>query len=77
MKKVVLLVSTVILFAGLTFGQTQQTQEKAKPTTTKTEAPAKKDAKGCEKTCTHKEKSGCCAKKGAEGTKETKAPEKK
>jgi len=67
MKKVVILVSSVILFAGLTFGQTPQTQDKTKPAATKTETAApKKDAKaGCEKTCTHKEKSGCCAKKSA------------
>lgn len=84
MKKVVILVSTVLLFAGLTFGQTT-TQDKAKPAATKSEAPAKKDAKcdskkdakGCEKTCTHKEKS-CCAKKG-DGKTEVKSttPEKK
>jgi len=87
MKKVVILVSTVLLFAGMTFGQTPQTQDKSKPAPTKTEAPAaKKDGKSCEKTCTHKgkdctdkEKAGCCAKKGAEGKKDVKptTPEKK
>ena len=87
MKKIAILVSTVLLFAGMTFGQTPQTQDKSKPATTK-EAPAvkkdakgceTKDAKGCEKTCTHKGKScthdkkaGCCAKKGAEGNKDVK-----
>ncbi len=87
MKKIVILFSTVILFAGMTFGQTPQAQDKSKPAT-KSEAPAakkdakdceKKDAKGCEKSCTKKEKSGCCAKKGTEGKKDLKptTPEKK
>ena len=76
MKKVALLVSTFILFAGLTFAQTPQTQDKAKTEPAKTETTTKKDGKDCSKTCTTKEKSGCCAKKGAE-TKDTKAPEKK
>jgi len=87
MKKIVILVSTVLLFAGMTFGQTPQTQTKSTPAATKSEAPAvKKDAKGCSKTCTHKgkacthdQKAGCCAKKGAEGKKDVKptTPEKK
>jgi hypothetical protein len=82
MKKVVILVSTVLLFAGMTFGQAQQSQDKAKPATTKTETPAKKDGKDCEKTCTHKgkEKSGCCAHKSTECKKDAKTtttPEKK
>ena len=83
MKKVAILVSTVLLFAGMTFGQTPQTQEKLKPTAVKSETPAvKKDAKGCEKTCTHKgkAKSGCCAKKTTECKKDAKTtttPEKK
>jgi hypothetical protein len=72
MKKVVILVSTVLLFAGLTFGQTPQSKDQTKPAATKTEAPAKKDSKDCEKHCTHKEKSGCCAKKGTEDKKDTK-----
>ena len=81
MKKVVILVSTVLLFAGMTFGQTPKTQEKATPAATKTEAPAaKKDGKSCEKSCDHKGKgkSACC-KKGEEGKKDVKAttPEKK
>jgi hypothetical protein len=87
MKKVVLLFSAVILFAGLTFGQTPQTKDKSAPAPSKTEAPAaKKDAAGCEKTCTHKakscgheQKSGCCAKKATDSKQETKTatPEKK
>ncbi|MCX6245599.1 MAG: hypothetical protein NTU98_12970 [Bacteroidetes bacterium] len=74
MKKVALLVSTFILFAGLTFAQTPQTQDKAKAEPAKTES-TKKDTKDCSKTCTHKEKS-CCDKKGAE-KKDAKTPEKK
>ena len=82
MKKVVILVSTVLLFAGMTFGQTPKTQEKATPAATKTEAPAaKKDGKSCEKTCDHKGKgkSSCCAKKGEACKKDAKTttPEKK
>jgi hypothetical protein len=89
MKKVAIFVSTILLFAGMTFGQTPQTQDKSKPAAAKTEAPVKKDAKGCEKTCTHKGKScshdakaGCCAKKGADSKKDVKTttpttPEKK
>ena len=83
MKKVVILFATVVLFAGLTFGQTPQTQDKSKTTTTKTtETPAvKKDAKGCEKTCTQKEKekSSCCPKKSTGCNKDLKpaTPEKK
>jgi hypothetical protein len=87
MKKVAILVSSVILFAGLTFGQTPKTQEKPQATPAKTESPAaKKDGKDCEKTCTHKgktctdkEKAGCCAKKSEGAKKEVKTttPEKK
>ena len=87
MKKVVLSVSTILLFVGLTFGQTPQTPEKTKSAATKTETPAtKKDAKGGDKTCTHMGKScakdgksGCCAKKGADSKKDVKTttPEKK
>ena len=88
MKKVVILVSSVLLFAGMTFGQAQQAQDKSKPAT-KSETPAvkkdakdceKKDAKGCEKSCTKKDKGSCCpSKKGAEGKKDLKptTPEKK
>jgi hypothetical protein len=91
MKRTIVLISTVLLFAGLTFGQTPQTQDKAKTTTTttttnKTEAAPAKDAKGgCDQKtmekCAHsKEGKSCCAhdKKGeAKESKDTKAPEKK
>jgi hypothetical protein len=76
MKKVVVLASTFVLFACLTFGQSAQTQDKSKAAPAKSESAAKKDSKDCSKTCTQKEKSGCCAKKGTD-QKETKAPEKK
>jgi len=76
MKKVVVLVSTFVLFAGLTFAQTPQKQDKEKAAPAKTESTMKKDGKDCSKTCTHKEKAGCCAKKGAE-QKDAKTPEKK
>ncbi|MCX6247645.1 MAG: hypothetical protein NTW10_07925 [Bacteroidetes bacterium] len=75
MKKVAVLVSAFVLIAGLTFAQTPQTQEKGKAAPAKTETTTKKDGKDCSKTCTQKEKSGCCAKKGE--SKDTKAPEKK
>jgi hypothetical protein len=76
MKKVTVVVSAFVLFACLTFGQTPQTQDKGKAAPAKTESTMKKDGKDCSKTCTHKEKAGCCAdKKGT--TKDTKAPEKK
>jgi hypothetical protein len=73
MKKVAVLISAFVLIAGLTFAQTPQTQEKGKSAPAKTET--KKDTKDCSKSCTHKEKSSCCPKKGE--TKDTKAPEKK
>lgn len=76
MKKVAVLVSTFVLFACLTFAQTPQTQEKGKSAPAKSESTMKKDGKDCSKTCTPKERAGCCAKKGAEN-KDTKAPEKK
>ena len=76
MKKVAVLVSTFVLFACLTFAQTPQTQEKGKTSPAKSESTMKKDGKDCSKTCTHKDKAACCAKKGAEN-KDTKAPEKK
>jgi hypothetical protein len=79
MKKFVMLFSAVVLFAGLTFAQTPQTQDKgAKPAEKK---EATKDTKsGCDmktkEACSHsKEGKSCCAKDGKkEGTK---APEKK
>ena len=77
MKKVVLFVSTFVLFAGLTFAQTPQTQDKEKAAPAKTESTVKKDGKDCSKTCTPKERAGCCAKKGTTEQKDAKAPEKK
>ncbi len=62
MKRVVVLVSAFVLFAGLTFGQNPQTP--AKTTTTKQEtktetaAPAK-DTKDTKKTCDPKTAKDC------------------
>jgi hypothetical protein len=54
MKKVVLLFSAVVLFAGLTFAQTPQTQDKAaKP------AEKKENSKDPKAGCDHKTKSSC------------------
>jgi hypothetical protein len=78
MKKVVVLISTVILFAGLTFGQTQ-TQDKSKSAPAKTETKKDSKAKCDPKSCKDAGKSGCCKdgdKKG-EGKSEKTAPEKK
>jgi hypothetical protein len=76
MKKVAVLVSTFVLFTCLTFAQTPQTQDKGKAAPAKSETTVNKDGKSCSKTCTHDQKSGCCAKKGTDN-KDTKAPEKK
>ena len=79
MKKVVLLVSAVVLFAGLTFGQTPQTQDKSAKTPEKKECS--KDMKaGCDSktkaSCSEAKKgSSCCAKEGKKPA--TTAPEKK
>ena len=83
MKKAVVLVSTFLLFASLTFAQTPQTQEKGKSAPAKTECTMKKDGKDgkdCSKTCDKKKMAGCCDKKGADNKdvkKDTKTPEKK
>ena len=88
MKKAVFLFAAVVFFAGMTFAQNPQVQDKSKTETTKTEtSTTKKDDKGCEKTCTHhkgkscsdKEKAGGCHKKSSECKKDatTTTPEKK
>jgi hypothetical protein len=82
MKKVVLLFSAVVLFAGLTFAQTPQTQDKAaaKPADKK---ECSKDMKaGCDSktkaACSEAKKgSSCCAKDAKKATPATTAPEKK
>jgi hypothetical protein len=82
MKKVVLLFSAVVLFAGLTFGQTPQTQDKAAKPADKKEC-SKDEKSGCDKktkaACSEAKKgSSCCAKdakKPAPAT--TTTPEKK
>ena len=81
MKKVVLLFSAVVLFAGLTFAQTPQTHDKtAKPADKK---ECSKDAKsGCDaktKACCSdaKKSSSCCSKDGKKPAPATTTPEKK
>ena len=83
MKKVVMLVSAVVLCAGLTFGQTPQKKETTTKPAAKTEAPAKDAKAGCDaKTkaaCPEAKKgSSCCAGHDAKkGCSDMKAPEKK
>ncbi|MDP1623515.1 MAG: hypothetical protein Q8M08_14380 [Bacteroidales bacterium] len=81
MKKVVLLFSAVVLFAGLTFAQTPQVQEKAAKPADKKECV--KDSKaGCDhktkSACSDvKKSSSCCAKDAKKAVPATPAPEKK
>ena len=80
MKKVVLLFSAVVLFAGLTFAQTPKTQDKTVKPADKKEC-TKEEKAGCDhktkEACSHsKDAKGCCAKDAKKGT-DTKAPEKK
>jgi hypothetical protein len=86
MKKTILLFSAIVLFAGLTFGQTPQTQDKAAPapkTQTTTATPAKDSKAGCDKKdmekCSKSKdvKSGCCPHGEKKAATDTKAPEKK
>ena len=52
MKKTILLFSAIVLFAGMTFGQTPKTQDKATPAPkaqTTTATPAKDTKAGCDK----------------------------
>jgi hypothetical protein len=80
MKKVVLLFSAVVLFAGLTFAQTPQAPDKSAKAGDKKECT--KDAKksGCDmkskEACSHsKEGKSCCSKDGKKPAATT--PEKK
>ena len=81
MKKTIVLVSAILLFAGMTFAQTPQTQDKSKPAPkTEAAAPAKDSKAGCDKKdmekCSHsKDAKGCCSKDGKKTT--TTTPEKK
>ena len=87
MKKTIILFSAIVLFAGLTFGQTPQKQDKAPApkTQTSTTAPAKDKKSGCDQKtmekCAHSKemKSGCCAHDKAAKTdaKDSKTPDKK
>lgn len=81
MKKVALLFSAVVLFAGLTFGQTPQTQDKAAKPAEKTEKAAKDSKAGCDSktkaSCGEAKKAGCCSHSAKKSCSDTKAPEKK
>jgi len=84
MKKTILLFSAIVLFAGMTFGQTPKTQEKATTAPkAQTATPAKATKSGCDKKDMEKcskskdAKSGCCAHGEKKPATETKAPEKK
>ena len=86
MKKTILLFSAIVLFAGMTFAQTPQTQDKAAPASkaqTTTATPAKDSKAGCDKktmeNCSKSKeaKSGCCAHGEKKAATDTKAPEKK
>ena len=81
MKKIVLLFSAVVLFAGLTFGQTPQKLDKVAKPADKKEC-SKEEKAGCDaKTkaaCSHsKDAKSCCAKDPKKTATDTKAPEKK
>ncbi len=81
MKKIVLMFSAVVLFAGLTFAQTPQTQDKtAKPAEKKEctkETKSSCDAK-TKAACAHsKEGKSCCAKDAKKEGAATATPEKK
>lgn len=82
MKKTIILVSAIFLFAGMTFAQTPQTPAKTTPATkTETAAPAKDSKAGCdkkdmEKCSSSKSTKSCCSHDSKKST-ETKAPEKK
>lgn len=84
MRKATLIISAVVLFAGLTFGQTPQKDDKTKQAE-KTEKAAKETkSAGCDaKTkaaCGESKKAGCCAGHDHSAKKsctDQKAPEKK
>ncbi|MCX6280063.1 MAG: hypothetical protein NT004_18525 [Bacteroidetes bacterium] len=82
MKKIVLLFSAVVLFAGLTFGQTPQKQDKVAKPAEKTEKVTKDSKSGCdEKTkaaCGEAKKgSSCCPSSAKKSCTDTKTPIKK
>jgi len=85
MKRLVLLLSSVVLFAGLTFAQTPQTPSKntTKAVEKKEATTPQKGAKsGCTpqemKNCSHsKDTKGCCAKDAKKTSTPAATPEKK
>ncbi len=80
MKKVVMLFSAVVLFAGLTFAQTPQTQDKAAKPADKKEC-SKEEKSGCDKktkaACSDSKKSSSCCAKDSKKSAGTTTPEKK
>ena len=81
MKKVVLLFSAVVLFAGLTFAQTPQTKDQPAKPAAKKEC-TKEEKAGCDhKTkaaCSDSKKSSsCCSKDAKKPAPATTTPEKK
>jgi len=81
MKKVVLLFSAVVLFAGLTFAQAPQAQDKAAKPADKKEC-TKDQKSGCDmktkSTCPEAKKgSSCCSKDAKKATPAPTTPEKK
>jgi hypothetical protein len=80
MKKVVTLISAVVLFASLTFAQTPQTQDKTAKPADKKEC-AKEPKSGCDSktkaACSDAKKSSSCCAKDAKKTTGTTTPEKK
>jgi hypothetical protein len=82
MKKTIILVSAIFLFAGMTFAQTPQTPVEGKPITkTEVATPAKDTKAGCDKKdmekCSKSKSSKSCCAHEAKKPAETKAPEKK
>lgn len=81
MKKIVLLFSAVVLFAGLTFAQTPQAKDKAAKPADKKEC-AKDEKSGCDSktkaACSDAKKgSSCCAKDSKKAAAPATTPEKK
>jgi hypothetical protein len=82
MKKVVLLFSAVVLFAGLTFAQTPQTPAKAEKPADKKECAKDAPKSGCDmktkSSCSEAKKgSSCCSKDAKKPAPAVTTPEKK
>jgi hypothetical protein len=82
MKKIVMLVSSVVLFAGLTFAQTPQTKDKSAKPAEKKECGSKDEKSGCDKKTREacgaaKKGSSCTSKDAKKESTETASPKKK